>query len=483
MLGGRIFLGAVITAFVVQAGWLALVARTSIYDEDYHLAAVDAFAGDLTPFLDQRPDVGPVGDVERYPSYLYHYLLSFPWRATSGWQPDDRMVLLRLFSVAMVAAGLVLWHRVVRSMTGSAPVAGVTVMLVSMSPLLVTIAAVVNYDNLLFLLVAAFSAVAVRLWGEPRELRGWLALLALASVTALTKYSALPFLAVVVVLLVVRAVRSADRWSRVRATWTDLLLVAAALVGLALAVERYVVNLVRFGTPFPDCGAVQPLETCMSWGPWGRNYEADAGFDDLPLTAGTAGVYAARVWAPRVLWLWNAVGVDGGAETFTSNGPAVAGLISLVTVVAGAALLVLLAPLVLRVSGAAPLLLGTAAFVAALFWTNLHDYLAMGQPIGVHARYLLTFLPIVVGPLVAVLAEVLRPASGWRELLVVLALAVGTQGAGASAFMVVSSAEWWRPVPALVAIQEDLSGLLRHIVLEDLVAEPRPDPRSVAPGP
>ncbi len=65
-LGGRWTTGILLAFFALQASFLAVLFRQSIYDESYHLRAIDFFSRQWTPFVDQSADVGGVGDLERY---------------------------------------------------------------------------------------------------------------------------------------------------------------------------------------------------------------------------------------------------------------------------------------------------------------------------------------------------------------------------------------------------------------------------------
>ncbi|AEG45121.1 glycosyltransferase family 39 protein [Isoptericola variabilis] len=492
LVGGRAFLSLVIAAFVVQGAWIALLARPSIYDEAYHIAAVRAFARAWTPFVDQAALGYPrgVGDVERYGSYLMHWLLSYPYRVTGGWDEGDRVVMLRLLCVAAVAGGLLVWRAVFRRLGAGPAGANVAVLVVSLAPLLVFQSANVNYDNLLFLLTAVFCLAALRLHAAQHlDLAAWASVLLAGGLLAVTKYSALPFIAFVGVVLLVRQVRSAlqggtagaaTRWldgarrDRVARTATA----GGAVLAVLLVVERYGMNVVRYGTPVPDCGDVHPADTCATWEPWGRNQTADASFADLPLTPNLVESFLTGIWVPRVLWTWNAIGVKTAAgPSADTNGPTIAGFVVLGGAIA--LLAVLLLTLVGRhwEGGAMMLLGGTAAFGLALFLNNLDDYRTMGQPIGVHGRYLVTFVPVLVGIAVVGAARMTGGGGSRAAAAAVLTLVVATQGGGAAPFLTQSTAEWWQDKPVLVAVQERLASVARGLVPhDDAVRDPRPDP-------
>ena len=62
----RAFAIVTVAVFVLQSGWLAIVSRSSIYDEHYHLKIIQYFATKSTPFAHQPATLEGVGDVSRY---------------------------------------------------------------------------------------------------------------------------------------------------------------------------------------------------------------------------------------------------------------------------------------------------------------------------------------------------------------------------------------------------------------------------------
>src|SRR3954469_13979749 len=79
------FFWGVVILLVVQALWIALSGRYPMaYDEDFHLGVIRLYSHHLSPFWNGHPAGGDAfGAVARDPSYLYHYLMSFPYRLIS----------------------------------------------------------------------------------------------------------------------------------------------------------------------------------------------------------------------------------------------------------------------------------------------------------------------------------------------------------------------------------------------------------------
>ena len=71
--------------FVLQAAWIALSGRYPMaFDENFHLGIIRLYAHHISPFWSGQPaGANAFGAVARDPSYLYQYLMSFPYRLVS----------------------------------------------------------------------------------------------------------------------------------------------------------------------------------------------------------------------------------------------------------------------------------------------------------------------------------------------------------------------------------------------------------------
>lgn len=453
---------AVVGAWTLQAALLASTLRGSIYDEAYHRAAIAYFAHGASPFDAQPEGLRGLGDVERYGSYLYHWLLSFPARWADGWSDDSRLVLLRLCSVAMVAGALLAVRRLATLLGLSGRGANLVVVLFAAVPMVTYLGITVNYDNLMLLLLVLMWVAAVRLVQADRvDLRLWAQFGLWAALLPLAKFSALPLVAVTGLavlgrqVLVLRATgglrglrdTTRERSTRARVAGT-VALVGAAVLALVAFVERYGVNLVRFGKPQPGCDEVQSLATCLSWGPWHRNYELGLAGLDQPASLPGLVNYVSRQWLPGMSTTFTYYGVldsEGAHGTWGAHATAA------VLLLAGAALLLVLvlgAAAALRVRGAGLLLASAGGYLVVLLWQNYADYRALGEAVGVQGRYLVPVLPVLL--ILGVRAgSHLVAANGRRAGLVrggvVAALLLGlTQGPAGLGVLVVSDDDWLR---------------------------------------
>lgn len=484
VLGSPVVAYVVVALFTAQGALLAATLRRTIYDEEYHVDVIDWFASGHGPFEQQPADLREVGDVERYGSYLYHVLMAVPWRLTAALPHDHRVLVLRLLTVLTVAGALLVLRRTLVRLGTSGLVANLGVGLVAAIPMLVFVAASVNYDGLMLLGVSLVWLAAVRVWqGEGDPWVAWARLAAWSGVACLAKYPALPLVAGTVAVLVVQRVvvrrrgaaapRSRRGAGPARVAW----LVAGAVSSLAV-LERYGWNLVRFGTPVPDCRQVQSLQACMSWGPWRRNYALDAGFPDLTSDLPTLVAYVTREWIPMSASTWTYFGVFlGEEEAAATRGAYATGLLVVVASVAVVVLVLLGIRHVLALRGAGALLAGCAVYLLALGWQNYSDYLRLGQPIGVQGRYLLPVAFALVPFAVHAWAWIVRrlPVPGGPAVTALVVAAVLSQGGGLLGVLARAEPVWFRP-GGLVPVAEEVRQLARVVVLDDDLL---PNPRAV----
>jgi hypothetical protein len=113
--GGNKFFYAIVVLLVAQAVWIALSGRYPMaFDEDFHLGIIRLYAHHLNPFWNNLPSgTDALGAVTRDPSYLYHYLMSFPYRLIELFTHNQtaQVLVLRAFNIALFAWGLTLYRR------------------------------------------------------------------------------------------------------------------------------------------------------------------------------------------------------------------------------------------------------------------------------------------------------------------------------------------------------------------------------------
>jgi hypothetical protein len=496
-IGSRPVTIAIIGVFALQAAWVAVSARLVMYDEQYHLAAIKAFSSRWTPFIRQSTADGPVGDIERYGSYLYHYLLSFPYRAARAMELSDgaTLVVLRIVSVLFVSGALAYAWRLFGELGAGPVTANVALAIVAMMPLTVFLAGALSYDNLLALLATAFLFYGLRLYkADEIDVGLWLRVLLVGGLAAVTKFSFLAIAPVIMAGLVFRqvplmrsglgpAVRGFFLAHPRGVTLARGSLAVAALLACALVVERYVLNLLYYGTPFPSCLAVHPASICRMYPVLATNYDLAA--THVPVSPSLSGAltYLSYQWIPLMLKFLTYIGIVGaGGVRLTSYGPAIFGVLLTWSIPVAFGLVALSVTVLPRVRGARLLLTAAAVYTLVLFVDNYTSYAKLGAPASVQGRYILLVLPIIAGLACIAGAQLVTLGSASASArpiaavcaVVMIAFAM-SQGGGVTTYLWAGNAAWWRTDSGIwFAVTSDASQVVGKLVIPDkLVRDPR----------
>ena len=110
------FYRLILIVFVIEASWIALSAKyPQAFDENFHFGLIKIYAHYWLPFLTtQPPHADAYGAVARDPSYLYHYLMSFPYRLINLFVKGQtvQVIILRFINIGFFAFGLVLFRKI-----------------------------------------------------------------------------------------------------------------------------------------------------------------------------------------------------------------------------------------------------------------------------------------------------------------------------------------------------------------------------------
>jgi hypothetical protein len=461
----RSFLGSslcwrlVVGLFVFEALWFVFSARYPMaFDENYHFGLIKLHAQQWLPYFSAQPDgAGVYGAIVRDPSYLYHWLMSLPYRLVAYYTHSQtvQVIILRLVNVAFFAFGLVLYRRIVRRLGASQALTNSLLAALVLLPVVPFLAATINYDNLFFVAVALTVLLTLKLDSGFTEKRidapVFLWLVAVTLLASLIKYPFLPLFAVTVVFLIIRLAQfrllGLNGWRSFVRSFISLsilrrvVLVLLCLGALGLFVERYGTNIVTYHGPVPDCDAVISQDECAQYGPYGR----DQYYKQLKPAHFHANV-AVYSWE----WLWGmwyrlyfAI-----SDTYATAPPllliAWLGVVCAVLMLVG--IMLRFRALFVEHAGRQFVLYLTIGYSLVLFVDGFSAYSKTGQPVAVNGRYLIPFLPfmLVLGGLAW--SQLLRRRPNIKVAAAGLVLGVMLlQGGGAMTFIIRSSDEWLWP--------------------------------------
>ncbi len=482
--GSEVFFWLVVGFVAVNGLLIALAADNFLlYDERYHVGIIEAYSRQWSPIIeDGSANVG-LGDTERLPSYLFHYLLSFPYRIAQELQLGFTATLfaLRALNVAMVALSFVWLRRILVLLGLSRAGAHVALALFGVVQIVVFVSATVNYDNLLLLLGSAFLWRATKIFVSRQLVVGdYFALATLACLSAITKYTFLLIVAVAGVLLIAhefRAVRRdgfAARWrqrvrlagGRKRACAT----IALAAVAVLLFAERIVRNLVNFGTPSPDCAELHPESFCRTYAVWNRNDTLAAAQMNPPKASLSGAVdYLLDHWLIGLVRSATWVGGETPVGTKQVEGWDTA--LNLVSVGAAVAfILAIVGIIALRRNPAVVFITSVVGVYAFLtFAANYSYFRTFGHALAVQARYFILVLPFVSAMAVAGWSHILRRARDplpWKVASLGVATLLAVQGgAGMLTYALLTDESWFGPNSLTAPVIDVVRGLFEPLVV------------------
>lgn len=468
IIASNAFFYGVVALFVIGAGWIAFASIYPMaFDEEFHYGLIKIYAGSLLPYgIEHTSDMAQYGAATADASYLFHYLMSFPYRLLDFLGVPDMAIIvsLRLFNIAFVAAALIVFRKALIAAKVSRPIVHVALLLVTLIPIFPLLAAHINYDNLLLLVFAWCVLCTVRITnvvrtGKPFPL-GQSVQLAVAVLIGMSiKYAFLPLaLGIFVWLVWLLTVGYRIHEQTVSTQFQSLLThwktqsknkryAMIGLVGLGLFfASHYVTNTLTYGSPIPSCERVFSESECTAYGPWNRNKNMEArkspNFEPVSYPA-----YMATEWFPGMTerLTFAVAGKTNGFETKLPL-PALVNSFLALSIFGLVCFVVQAARKRLSWLGALTVLL-SVIYAGVLSFQLYGDYVDTAQPVAINGRYLIPLLPLVAVVLIqairGVLGRVNRSILALSVPLVIIFLVIA--GAGIVTYAVLAGTHWFWP--------------------------------------
>lgn len=453
-LASVLFYRLIISFALLSALWIALTARYPMaFDEDFHLGIIRLYADHPSPFWSLHPVGGDAfGAVARDPSYLFHWLMSFPYRFFGLLTENEaaRIFLMRLLNIGLFISCLPLFKKLlVRAGASPAMTNGILALFI-LIPIVPMVAGQINYDNLLLPVTALFLIKALALRDSDVTARGpiFIQFLALGLFGSLIKFAFLPIFVAAMIwcLWFVRRdwsarpkyLKSVVKYVK---TTAGALTVLALLILSGLVIERYGVNLVVYGDPIPNCGNVLPLENCQSYGPYYRDYMLAENRTDFE----TSPVYFMQEWFFG-MWLRTFFAVDGPLTGFQTRGPlAVPAITAIAVMTLGAVSLIIYGRRLYQSHSAAVSLFGfiSVTYTAAVLMQQYKAYLHTGVPVALNGRYLLLIIIPVIFLAAVATGYLFRNNRIAKTVLLTAVLVLTAYGGGVLTYILRSEDAWY----------------------------------------
>jgi hypothetical protein len=411
-LQSRKFLYIIIAFFAAQAIFFAAAINYKVpSDEEYHYTFINYYAQrpiSAGPIIANQNELFNLGDIQRTPSYLYHYVMSFYLRIVQLFTSsiETQVFMLRLLNVSFGVIALLLLVRLARKIGVSDLTTNLTIAWLSMTGMFIWVFAGISYDNLALTIFFLFLIQLVNL-KEHLKVQALIRAMLSGVILVLVKETFLPVVILGFLLLFgYRIGRTGiknnlnELSGSFRDTWRSksrpllMVLCVITIIASGLFVERYAVNYARYKKFTPTCDQVHTVDECMQQGIYRRNTgqkrefeqrkkEQDVRLDSLP-------VYSAK-WAG---YIYQRTYFYRGMQTIPANQKA--SRVAIVTA-AFAGLLLFFGAWNMRRLNTTQLGLAilTVIYILMVLLYNFNAYRFYGYPFAIQGRYLLPILPFI----------------------------------------------------------------------------------------
>lgn len=487
----KFFIGIAIL-FFLQMAWVALFSiYPMLFDEEYHLGIIDIYSRQTSPFIGVQPSEAAFhGDITRYSSYFFHYLMSYPYRIISFFTDDlmTKIILLRFICISLVLGGFIIFRKFLIKAGLSRAATHSALLIFTLIPLVPFALAQLNYDALLFLLIPIMLYASLKTADKNQhQARNVLLLLITGFIASVTKFTSLPiFLGCVIFVSIMlrrhygkQAIKIILDQYKTISRLKQVIVSVFLLLSFGLVVERYGVNLATYQKLEPRCDVLHTKKECSEYTVYRRDTKWKAANDSINKPRQDVVTYTQNYWAPHIFNDFFVTGAfvrgDDKANKIRelptrleansgNNVPRTAGWVVLWVSVALIGFLALrrqLRPKRLF------LLVGLVLVIysAALFTKNYTDYLSIGSPTAAQGRYFIPLLIPILGLVVVSLGRIIKQKS-IKISLVVVALVIFSQGGGVGSYILYSNQKWYwsQNRDHLQKINNDTRQVLRRFI-------------------
>ncbi|MEI7838479.1 MAG: phospholipid carrier-dependent glycosyltransferase [bacterium] len=332
----------VILFFIFESAWIAISATfPQAFDEDFHFGIIKVYSHHWSPFLSSQPvGANAFGAVARDPSYLYQYIMSFPYRIIANFTSDQliQVISLRFINIALMVAALMLSYKLLRRTGTSKILTNIILLLFILIPIVPQLSAQINYDNLLIPIIVWSFLLSFNLIDQIKShkptFKTSISFLIVGLIASLVKYVYLPiFLAIVIfltALILVEYKKNLPKFLKtlfesfkVESNYIKIALLGLFILFIGMFIQRDFINLIEYHNVAPNCSQVLSVNQCSAYGPWEFNYINH----NILLSAKSHGqnpingpIYYTGEW---LYWMWYRLffAVNGPISVFTNYPP------------------------------------------------------------------------------------------------------------------------------------------------------------------
>lgn len=375
--------------FIITTGYQVFSREIgAVPDEAYHYRAIQMQAEQWGPVIQNQADFAATGDLTRNPSFLYHYLFSFPYRLLfyAGLSDTAIQNVIGLMTLGLGIVSIMILYRLLGRLTTNRIAQQVTA-IYALLPITTIVFAGPNYDNLLIPLTFSCLILVIDL-NKKFQLPKAILLLSLLIAGCIIKFAFGPIAIGIGLYFGYGLLRQRPLKLSSPTNLKSIVLLISSFVLLiavaSLGAERYGGNLQRYGTLQPACQKVQSTQACLSYSVHNRNAsyaQINAGQPRKSIVK-----YSLSDWYRNMVR-----GLVYPSSFFRLRWFIMAYCGLAIVAVAWRRQLSFMTH-----RGAWPLLAVCLFYVAVVFFDNYRTYLRVGEPFAINGRYLLPVLPILL---------------------------------------------------------------------------------------
>lgn len=481
----NLFFWGTVLLFIFNALWIALSAvYPMMFDEEFHLGIIEVYSHQLSPFItSQAAETVFHGDLTRSTSYMFHWLMSFPYRFIALFTNDlvDQIVFLRIINITFVVISLWLFRKLLLLGGFSRALSNLSIFFFTLIPLVPFTAAHINYDNLIMIFTAGIFYTALKSVKKSSRQAAWIiTTITVGLLGSLVKFTFLPVFVAATIFIPIYLWKqySKNTFKQLIGQYKKLskpvvlLLTIAVIISAGLFAERYGGNLVQYRSLEPKCDRIHSIELCSQYNVWDRNTRWAEKYEKEQWSLWSPTEYTFNRWIPHIFNDLFRAGAYTGGEIemreplgkleYTSG--TVALRIAGWTVFIGAIITTAVAWRRLGLKKIRYLFLGSIGLYALALWVkNYSDYTTYGIPVATQGRY---FIPFLI-PLIAMTGYALSVAIKQRYVkgvLLAVSLLLFTQGAGATTYILYSNENWYWPNETVKTVNQNTQKILNIFI-------------------
>lgn len=474
LLSSRQFFVFILVLLALQAIWYAFSLQPTINDEPKHLGGIHFYAQSILPFVDHQAKYWDVfGSLTRSGSYMYYYLMSWPFRLVS-WLTDSTMaqvIFLRLINTIFVITAVVYFRKSLKIVGGLPEVAmNMLLLFFVLTPAVALLAGTVNYDNLTLLIFAYLLFVSLRIIkSRVINVTDLVLFFALGLIMVIVKWTSICLFAPMTLFVVfsLYATHGSDIFGRMAEDIRRLskprlaILLCLLIVSIGLFLERPVTNYFHYGKIEPSCNKVLNNQRCLNY-PDYAIYQKVLINKPADFQPADPVHYVVDVWAPKMV-----TSATNLLETPSTQIPAAILLYSMV-MISGSILFLLAARDILRQDSKLRiyLLIILIVYIAFLMFSEYSTYRQYGIPAAIRTRYLIPVLPIA-GYFIAL--SVVSLFGKYRKSLTIAALLIlilMIQGGGITTYVITTPEGLYWPNTTERRLNHEFRDMLQPVIKE-----------------